>query len=106
LLQAARQRAQGRAVRTLVVQAGALHRYDRDVMQQALTMLADGTEIAGADLQLRIVNATHTCDDCAAVAEAPERLPVCPSCHSTNIRVTGGDEFILESLEYEPTVVN
>jgi hydrogenase nickel incorporation protein HypA/HybF len=71
-------------------------------MAQAFSFVADGTEAAGAAVELVTVPATITCRDCGLDAETSDVLAVCPRCAGEDVEITGGDEMTLESITYEP----
>jgi hydrogenase nickel incorporation protein HypA/HybF len=69
-------------------------------MTQAFSMLAAGTEAAGADVEVVAVPATVTCRGCGAASESGDQLAVCPRCGGADVEVSGGDELMLESVTY------
>jgi hydrogenase nickel incorporation protein HypA/HybF len=71
-------------------------------MAQAFSFVAEGTEAAGATVELVTVPATITCRDCGLDAETSDVLAVCPRCAGEDVEITGGDEMTLESITYEP----
>jgi hydrogenase nickel incorporation protein HypA/HybF len=102
VLAAVRQRAAGRTVAGIRVRFGVRHAVDAESLAQAFSFLADGTEAAGATVDLVTVPAMVTCRDCGSSAESADPLPVCPRCASADVEVSGGDEMILESVSYAP----
>ena len=63
-------------------------------------MIAEGTEAAGAAVELVTVPADIACPDCGFSGETTDLLAVCPRCASTNAKLSGGDEMVLESIRY------
>jgi len=102
VLDAVRRRASGRPVSKVRVRIGARHAAEADSMTQAFGMISVGTEAEEATLDLVTVPAALRCRDCGATAEVTDMLAVCPKCASDNVEITGGDELVLESLEYRP----
>jgi hydrogenase nickel incorporation protein HypA/HybF len=102
VLASLRQRADGRKVAGLRVRFGVWHAVDEESLAQAFTFVAEGTEAAGAAVQLVTVPATLACLDCGRSAETSDVLAVCPHCAGENVEITGGDEMTLESITYEP----
>ena len=90
VLDAVRQRAGGRRVTAVRVRFGVRHAVDEESLAQAFSMMAEGTEAAG----------TVVCPDCGFSGETADLLAVCPRCASTDARVSGGDEMVLESITY------
>ena len=41
-----------------------------------------------------------TCQSCGADGQSDEQPSACPTCGSVDIELTGGDELMLELLEY------
>ena len=97
-----RQRAGGRKVAGLRVRFGVRHAVDEESLAQAFSFVAEGTEAAGAAVQLVTVPATLTCQDCGFSGDTADVLAVCPHCAGENVDITGGDEMTLESITYEP----
>jgi hydrogenase nickel incorporation protein HypA/HybF len=63
-------------------------------------MIAEGTEAAGAAVELVTVPATIDCPDCGYSGETTDLLATCPRCASNNAQISGGDEMVLESITY------
>ena len=84
VLDAVRQRAGGRKVAAIRVRFGVRHAVDAESLAQAFAMLAEGTEAAGAAVELVTVPATITCPDCGFSGETTDLLAVCPRCAGTN----------------------
>ena len=102
VLDAVRQRAGGRKVAGIRVRFGVRHAVDEESLAQAFSFVAEGTEAAGAAVELVTVPATLTCRDCGFSAETTDVLAVCPRCAGDDVQITGGDEMTLESITYEP----
>ncbi len=100
VLDAVRQRAGGRRVAAVRVRFGVRHAVDAESLAQAFAMLAEGTEAAGAAVELVTVPATITCPDCGFSGETTDLLATCPRCAGTNTKIRGGDEMTLESIRY------
>ena len=104
ILEAVQRRAAGRRVKRVTVRAGVLHRLARDAMQQGFAVAAIGSEAEGAILDLSFVPARWCCRLCQREAEAADINMVCSSCGGIEIDIRGGQEMILESIEYEMVV--
>jgi hydrogenase nickel incorporation protein HypA/HybF len=102
VLAAVRQRAGGRQVAGIRVRFGVRHAVDAESLAQAFAMVAEGTEAAGATVELVTVPVTITCADCGFSGETGDLLATCPRCAGTDVRISGGDEMILESIRYVP----
>ena len=100
VLDAVRQRAGGRQVAGIRVRFGVRHAVDAESLAQAFGVVAEGTEAAGAAVELVTVPATLTCRSCGHTGDITDVLAVCPRCASDDVEVTGGDEMTLESVRY------
>ena len=100
VVDAVRQRAGGRRVTGVRVRFGVRHAVDEESLVQAFSMIAEGTEAAGAAVELVTVPATIDCPDCGHSGETTDLLATCPRCASSNARISGGDEMVLESVTY------
>jgi hydrogenase nickel incorporation protein HypA/HybF len=100
VLETVRQRAAGRTVRRVRLRAGVRHGVDEESMAQAFSFVAAGTEADGAVLDLVSVPLRLTCPDCGYTADTFDVLAACPRCDSDAVDLSGGDELVLESLEY------
>ncbi len=102
VLAAVRQRASGRKVAGIRVRFGVRHHVDQESLAHAFSVVAEGTEAAGAAVELVTVPATLTCRGCGFAGETTDVLAVCPRCASDDVEISGGDEMILESISYQP----
>jgi hydrogenase nickel incorporation protein HypA/HybF len=100
VLDTVRRRAAGRQVSRVRVRAGIRHGIDGPAMAQAFRFVAQGTEAAGAALDLVTVPARITCRTCGRRTDAYDALACCPGCAGDAIDWSGGDELVLESLTY------
>ncbi|MGZ4631945.1 MAG: hydrogenase maturation nickel metallochaperone HypA/HybF [Actinomycetes bacterium] len=102
VLEAVERRADGRRVARVGVRIGALHRIVPDVFAQSFGHVADGGVAEDAVVELVTVPARATCRQCDVVFDAVEPMPDCPSCGDVVNEVSGGDEVVLEWVEYHP----
>ncbi|HUN32816.1 MAG TPA: hydrogenase/urease maturation nickel metallochaperone HypA [Trebonia sp.] len=100
VLDTVRKRAAGRQVAGIRVRCGVRHAVDEASMAQAFSIVAAGTEAAGATVQVITVPATVTCRLCGGTSESADLIPVCGQCESVNVELSGGDELVLESVRY------
>jgi hydrogenase nickel incorporation protein HypA/HybF len=103
VLDTVRQRSRGRNVAAIRVRFGVRHAVDAESLAQAFSMVAEGTEAAGAAVELVTVPATIACPDCGFSGETAGLLTTCPRCGGTNAEISGGDEMVLESIRYAAT---
>ena len=100
VLEAVHRRAQGRPVARIGVRIGAVHRVVADAFEQSFQIAALGGPAEGATTELVVVPVRGHCMDCRHDFEAADPSPACPSCGALDVAVDGGDEVILEWLEY------
>lgn len=73
-----------------------------DSVQMYFDVLSRDTRAEGAQLRFHRAPGEATCFDCSArYAVRPPLDPFCPTCGSTFVRVTGGQQFLIESIEVE-----
>lgn len=101
ILEAVQRRAAGRKVKRVRVRLGVLHRVDQDALQQAFSLAATGSEAEKAILDLAFIPARSRCRLCRKESEGADITPVCSNCGGIEIEISGGDEMILESVEYQ-----
>jgi hydrogenase nickel incorporation protein HypA/HybF len=100
IVDAIERRAGSRPVAQVRIRVGRLHHVHPEAFDQSFAVAAVGTvaEDAAADLVLLPVRAR--CGACQGVWEC-EDIPLgCPECGSVDIELVGGDELVLESIEY------
>lgn len=101
ILDVVRRHAAGRRVKRVRLRTGVLHRLDQEALQQAFSLAANGSEAENAILDLVFIPTRWRCRVCESESEAADHLVVCPSCGGMEVEVSGGDELMLESVEYE-----
>jgi hydrogenase nickel incorporation protein HypA/HybF len=97
---AVERRAEGRPVARVGVRVGASLRVVPEAFQQAFELVAAGGVAEGAEAIVTMVPARGRCGDCGAEAESTDPLPVCATCGSVAIAWSGGNELVLEWVEY------
>lgn len=105
IIQTVQERAGNRPVARVKVRIGSLHRASQGPMDQAFEMVGAGTVVEGATLELVQLPVTSTCSACQHASSGPEMALICPACDGTAIVYAGGDELLLESIEYRPADV-
>jgi hydrogenase nickel incorporation protein HypA/HybF len=94
--------AAGRRIQAIHLVIGALSSVVDDSVQFYFDFLSRETLAEGAVLHFRRVPATAHCLQCHAEHAVVPPLPMgCPSCGSPRLRVSGGDEFQVESIEVD-----
>ncbi len=100
VLEAVERRAAGRPVARVGVRIGAIHRVVADAFEQSFQIAAVGGPAADATTELVVVPVHGHCMDCRTDFSAVDPSPACPSCGSLDVAVEGGDEVVLEWLQY------
>jgi len=88
-------------VKKLQLVLGEFSSFVDDSVQFYWDLIAKGTVCEGAALEFRRVPARLLCLDCRREYTLSGELAPCPECGSSKVRVTGGDEFRLESIDIE-----
>src|SRR5262249_55196103 len=101
IIEAVQRRAAGRPVARVRIRVGVLQRVVESAFQHAFSHAAEGTEAEHAAVDLVTIPVRTACRTCNTVVETPDIMLTCPSCGGVNIELIGGDELILESIEYE-----
>jgi hydrogenase nickel incorporation protein HypA/HybF len=100
VLAAIERRAAGRPVARVRVRIGVVHRVVAEAFAQSFEMAAAGGVAAGAITEVVTIPVQGTCRDCGARFESSEPHPACPNCGALEVAAEGGDEVILEWIEY------
>lgn len=105
IVAAVERRAQDRPVSALTVQIGRLHHVHPEAFDQSFAMAAEGSVASGARVRLVLLPVRTACGACGQESETEEAVPICPSCGAVDVVPIGGDELVLESIEYRPVGV-
>lgn len=101
IIEAVQKRANGRPVQRVCIQVGILHGVSSDAFRQAFSHAADGTEAENALVDLVLMPVLAGCRTCQTETQGDDIVMVCPQCGGRDLELTGGDELVLESIEYE-----
>jgi hydrogenase nickel incorporation protein HypA/HybF len=104
VVQAVERRAGARPVARIGVRIGTVHRIVPDAFQQSFEMAAAGGVAAGAATDLVTVPVSALCRGCRTSFDSDDPAPACPSCGGLDVFTEGGDEVVLEWIEYRPSV--
>jgi hydrogenase nickel incorporation protein HypA/HybF len=100
IVDAVERRAGQRSVARVRVQVGRLHHVHPEAFEQSFAVAAVGTVAAGADAELILLPVRGRCLSCGDEWDCEEPPLACGSCGSIDVQTTGGDELVLESIEY------
>lgn len=90
----------GRVTRLDVV-VGRLSGVCADSLRFAFEMLAPGTLVEAARLQIEEPKAVCSCSRCGKTSEIDDLTGSCPHCGSNEVRIVGGQDLLLQSIELE-----
>jgi hydrogenase nickel incorporation protein HypA/HybF len=100
IVDAVERRAGDRSVARVRVRVGRLHHVHADAFDQSFAVAAMGTVAEEATAELVLLPVRAHCGGCQATWECEEIPLACSSCGSVDIELIGGDELVLESIEY------
>src|SRR5277367_2126417 len=100
VLEAVERRANGRPVARVGVRIGVVHRVVADAFAQSFEIAAAGGVAAGATTEVVTVPVRGSCRSCGASFETADPHPACVGCGGFDVMTEGGDEVILEWIEY------
>ncbi|HEX3621630.1 MAG TPA: hydrogenase maturation nickel metallochaperone HypA [Acidimicrobiales bacterium] len=101
---AVEKRAGEREVARVRVQVGRLHHVHPEAFEQSFAIAAMGGVADNAHAELVLLPVRWTCGSCQAEGEGDEVPLACASCGGIDIDLTGGNELLLESIEYRAAV--
>jgi hydrogenase nickel incorporation protein HypA/HybF len=99
IVEAIEARAGQRSVAHVRVQVGRLHHVHPEAFDQSFAVASMGTVAESAAAELVFVPVRARCG-CGATWVCDEIPLACPECGSFDIDLVGGDELVLESIEY------
>lgn len=94
------ERAGTRPVARVRVRFGSLLRVHPDAFAQSFALMAAGTVAEGAVAECVDVPARGACRSCGTVFDVRDVASACTRCGSLDVSVVGGDEIVLELLEF------
>lgn len=100
VLEAVERRAAGRPVARVGVRIGAVHRVVAAAFEQSFQLAAAGGPAADATTEVVVVPAHGHCLGCRHDFDTADPMSACPACGSLEVAVEGGDEVVLEWLQY------
>jgi hydrogenase nickel incorporation protein HypA/HybF len=93
--------AAGRKVTRVELRVGHLRQVVPDALRFAFELVAQGTEVEGAELVMEEVPAMVRCRECGAETVLEAFPAHCAACGTLDVDVAGGDELLVDSLELE-----
>jgi hydrogenase nickel incorporation protein HypA/HybF len=99
-------RAGDREVASVRVRVGRLHHVHPEAFEQSFSIAAAGGVAGDARADLVLLPVRARCGDCREETETEEIPLACPSCGGIDMELIGGDELMLESIEYRAVKVD
>ncbi len=91
----------GRAVTRVEVKVGHLRQVVPSALRFAFELVAEGTALDGAQLEIEVVPAAGVCRACGAESLLPDFPLSCTQCGGLDIEVVRGEELLVDSLELD-----
>jgi hydrogenase nickel incorporation protein HypA/HybF len=100
VVEAVERRAGPREVAKVTVRVGTLLHVHPDAFEQSFAVAAMGTVAENATARLVLLPVRARCTTCAHEWESDELPLCCAACNAVSFELIGGDELVLESIEY------
>ena len=104
IAEVAERHAAGRRVVAVSVRVGRLRQVVPSALEFAFELVAQGTVLEGARLELEEVPAAGRCRDCGAQTELSAFPFACAACGALDLEISAGEELSVEELEVEQEV--
>lgn len=83
----------------VTVSIGALSGVERDALEFALPLVAEGTHFENTEFEFEEVPVKVKCGDCGKISFPEVPMMICMECSSSNIELIEGNEFIIKNME-------
>ena len=100
----ARAHAGGRRVTRVELKVGHLRQVVPSALEFAFGLVAEGTEVEGAELAMEVVPVAGRCHACGAEGPFPQLPFECAACGSFDVELLRGEELLVDALEIEEPV--
>ncbi|HET7269447.1 MAG TPA: hydrogenase maturation nickel metallochaperone HypA [Rubrobacter sp.] len=97
----ASRQADGRRVTKVQMKVGYLRQVVPSALAFGFELLAEGTPVEGAELEMEQVPAEGKCRECGAESRLGGFPLQCGGCGSFDLEILSGEELLVESLELE-----
>ncbi len=87
------------AIFSVTLLIGDLSGVDKDALDFALPFASKGTLLETSNFIYEIVRLKVKCDDCNQESYPEVPIIACTHCHSDNIKIIAGREFIIKEME-------
>jgi hydrogenase nickel incorporation protein HypA/HybF len=93
--------ARGRRVARVELKVGRLRQVVPSALRFSFGLVAEGTELEGAELAMEVVPAGGRCRTCGFDGPFPELPLRCAACGGFDVDVLRGEELLVDALEIE-----
>lgn len=93
--------ADGRRITKVHIKVGHLRQVVPSALAFSFELVAEGTSVEDAELEMEEVPATGVCRRCAAESRLGNFPLQCGACGGFDLEITGGEELLVEYLEME-----
>ncbi len=101
VIEIARRHANGRRVTKVHMKVGHLRQVVPSALAFSFELVAQGTPVEGAELEMEEVPATGMCRECGTESQLPSFPLQCRTCGGLDLEILRGEELLIESLELE-----
>lgn len=101
IIEVAVRQADGRRVTKVRVQVGHLRQVVPSALDFSFGLVAEGTPLEGAELEMEEVPVSARCGGCGKRGEIPDFPLQCRACGSSELEILTGEELLVESLDLE-----
>jgi hydrogenase nickel incorporation protein HypA/HybF len=101
VVEIARRHAAGRQVTKVYLKVGHLRQVVPSALAFSFELVAQGTPVEGAELEMEEVPVKGRCRECGAESQLTEFPLQCTACGTFDLEILQGEELYVESLELE-----
>lgn len=101
VVQIASRHANGRQVTKVKLEIGHLRQVVPSALAFSFELVAEGTPVEGAALEMEEVPATGMCRECGVESQLKNFPLQCGACGGFELEILRGEELLVESLELE-----
>jgi hydrogenase nickel incorporation protein HypA/HybF len=106
IVRVANRHAAGRRVHVVEVKVGHLRQVVPSALEFAFELVAQGTELEGAELRIEEVAAAGVCRACGAESRLDGFPFLCSACGGLDLEIVRGEELLVDSLELEESLTS
>lgn len=90
-----------RKINRILLEVGVMSGVIQDALEFAYDICVKGSAIEGAELSIRMVPVTASCEKCFIKFEVQEYCFLCPQCNGADIKMLTGNELTIKEIEVE-----